>query len=123
MVARRVLYSEKGRTSTMDMTDFRELNIILKSKIVSRRRIINVLQKRIGYRFLQSWISACNITPSSWTTKARSFALLLHPLESFVNRLLPMGIKQSPDFAQEIMEDVLRGIDECGWYYITMLVL
>ena len=38
------------------------------------------------------------------------------PFSKFKYNCLPMGVKQSPDISQEIMEDILRDIEEVDVY-------
>jgi hypothetical protein len=42
--------------------------------------------------------------------------VIVTPCGNFKHNRLPMGIKQSPDFAQEIMEDTPRDVEECDVY-------
>ncbi|KAL7460787.1 hypothetical protein ACHAXS_001229 [Conticribra weissflogii] len=50
--------------------------------------------------------------------QAKTFVLLLHCLASTSTRykLLPMGFKFDPDFAQQVMKEVLYDIDDTGVY-------
>ena len=47
---------------------------------------------------------------------SQNLCVIVTPFGNFKYLRLPMGIKQSPDYAQEIMEDTLRDIDEAEVY-------
>ena len=48
--------------------------------------------------------------------QSKELCVIVTPFGKFRYNWLPMGLKQSPDFAQEIMEDVLCDIEECDCY-------
>ena len=48
--------------------------------------------------------------------QSKELCVIVTPFGKFRYNQLPMGLKQSPDFAQEIMEDVLHDIEECDCY-------
>ena len=50
------------------------------------------------------------------TEEAKDLCTIVMPYGKFRYRVAPMGVKQSPDFAQEVLEDVLRGIVEADVY-------
>jgi hypothetical protein len=58
--------------------------------------------------------------------ESADICIIVTPFGKYCYKQLPMGIKQSPDFAQEIIEEVLCGLDECKVYnnknlYLTMI--
>jgi len=66
------------------LTDFRELNKVLKRRVYPLLNIREVVTKRSGYKFFPNLISVCVTTHSNLMTNRRSFAQLSPPLESSV---------------------------------------
>ena len=50
------------------------------------------------------------------TEEAKNLCVISTPFGMYRYNRAPMGIKQSPDFAQQAMEDTLRGINEIDCY-------
>ena len=48
--------------------------------------------------------------------ESANLCVIFMPYGKFRYLRLPMGVKQSPDFAQGIIEEVLCGLDECKVY-------
>jgi hypothetical protein len=46
----------------------------------------------------------------------RTYALLQHPLVKFKYNRLPIGLKCSPDYAQEVMENIFQDVEDAEVY-------
>ncbi|KAL7461091.1 hypothetical protein ACHAXS_001524 [Conticribra weissflogii] len=65
---------------------------------------------------LQNLTYQFSITHLNWMNQAKSSVLLSCPFGKYKYKHLPMGLKCAPDFAQQVMEEVLRDVDNTGIY-------
>jgi hypothetical protein len=76
----------------------------------------DILRCRPGYKFFTKIdLPMCYYT-YELDEESADLCVIVTPFGKFRYMRLPMGIKQSPDFAQEIIEEVLQGLDECEAY-------
>ena len=78
-------------------------------------KITDILSKRKGTNIFQNSISQCNIILLNLTKQVKPCALSALHLETTVI-MITYGNLQSPDIAQEIMEDLFRHLDETDVY-------
>ncbi len=98
------------------VSDFRTLNSMLRRKEYPLPIIQDILRRRPGYKFFTKIdLTMCYYT-YELDEESADLCVIVTPFGKYRYLCLPMGIKQSPDFAQEIIEEVLRGLDECEVY-------
>jgi Reverse transcriptase (RNA-dependent DNA polymerase) len=98
------------------VSDFRKLNAIITRKVYTLPRIQDILRKRSGYKYFTKLDVSMQYYTFELDEESRDLCTICTPFGNYRYNRLPMGIKQSPDIAQQIMEDLFRNCDDVDVY-------
>jgi Reverse transcriptase (RNA-dependent DNA polymerase) len=98
------------------VSDFRKLNAMLRRSIYPLPRIHDILTKRKGYQYFTKLDLSMQYYTLELDELSSWLCVIVTPFGKFRYKCLPMGIKCSPGFAQEIMESILFDLSQCDVY-------
>ena len=98
------------------VSDFRELNKVIQRHIYPLPRIQDILKRRSGYSFFSKLDVSMQYFTFELDADSQKLCVISTPFGLYKYKRLPMGIKQSSDIAQEVMENLFRDLDNVEVY-------
>jgi hypothetical protein len=94
------------------VSDFRALNKVIKRKVCTSPRVQDVPKKRSGCKFFTKLDVSMQHCTFELDNASKDLCAICTLFGKCRCNQLPMGVKQSPDAAQEIMDNLSRDLDE-----------
>jgi len=98
------------------IADLRELNKVIKPKDYTLPIIQDLIRKRSGFQYMTKLDLSMMFYSFELTDKAKDLTTISTPFGLFRWTRAPMGLRNSPAFAQSVIEEVLRDLDDVEVY-------
>ena len=86
------------------------------AKRISHSRYKRYIEKRKGYAFFSKFDTSMQYYTFKLDEESSNLCTIVTPFGKYRYRRLPMGLKYSPDYAQEVMENIFRDLEDTDVY-------
>ena len=98
------------------VSDFRELNKVIQRRIYPLPCIQDILKRCPRYSFFSKLDVSMQYFTFELDTESQKLCVISTPFGLYKYKRLPMGMKQSSDIAQEVMENLFHDLDDVEIY-------